>query len=379
MGDALNGNISMRTITGTLTPELNSILGNQPVAKTKAIQVSSFIQLMDYVARLSYLNKDYLLFFRGQGFDYTNKAGASTLYPSIYRGDRLSGEELEIRFNILQSASRRLCDALEKEMLPGYKDVKRRRYIQWSILQHYEVCPTPLLDLTHSLRVACSFAFLSANNDAPYVFILGLPYVTNRISINSEHDVVNVRLLSICPPDAKRPYYQEGYLAGTDEITTEYDSKDELDFNNRLIAKFRLDQGSKFWNSGFDVIPGSILYPEMDRVKEICLDIRAELGEMGTEVGPGDLGRFLQEWTDLENIILSMARNYQEKVFSIREAINVLYRKELLPHNLNEQLDRLRRIRNLAVHEPRKMKSQDLVEALQSVIELKNQIRKISL
>ena len=205
---------------------------------------------------------------------------------------------------------------------------------------------------------------------------MGLPYITNRISINSEHDIVNVRLLSICPPDAKRPYYQEGYLAGTDEVTTEYESKDELDFNNRLIAKFQLERGSKFWDSGFDVIPRSILYPEEDLVKEICSGIRLELGELGTEVGPGDLGRFLQEWTDLENIILSMARNYQEKVFSFREAVNVLTRKELLPSDLSEQLDHLRQIRNFAVHEPRKMKSQDLVEALQSVIALKDQIRK---
>jgi len=349
--------------------------GHHPVAKAEAIHVSSFIQLLDHVARLSYLNKDHLLFFRGQSFDYTNKAGASTLYPSIYRGDRLTRGELEIRFNILQSASSRLCDALEREKIEGYKDVKRRKHIQWSILQHYEVCPTPLLDLTHSLRVASSFAFLSDGN-TPFIFVLGLPYITNRISINSEHDIVNVRLLSICPPDAKRPYYQEGYLAGTDEITTEYDSKDELDFNNRLIAKFQLEHGSQFWDSGFRAFPKAILYPREDRFREICSEIRKDIGEIGTEAGPGDLGRFLQEWTDLESIILSMARKYQEKVFSFREATSILYSKELLPSDLSKQLDYLRRIRNLAVHEPRKMKSQDLIESLQSIIELKNQIRK---
>jgi hypothetical protein len=114
----------MRTITGTLTPELNGVMGNRPVAKAEAIPASSFTQLMDHVARLSYLNKDHLMFYRGQGFDYTNKAGATTLYPSIYRGDRLFRGELEIRFNILQSASNRLCDSLEKEHIEGYKDVE---------------------------------------------------------------------------------------------------------------------------------------------------------------------------------------------------------------------------------------------------------------
>ena len=171
----------MRTITGTLTPKLNRMLKKQLVAKANAVPVSSFRQLMDYVARLSYLNKDNLLFFRGQGFDYTNKAGASTLYPSIYSGERVSRDELDIRFNILKSASRRLSDSLKTEKIEGFKDVKRRKYIQWSILQHYEVCPTPLLDLTHSLRVACSFAFHSKNDNNPFVFVLGLPYLTNRV------------------------------------------------------------------------------------------------------------------------------------------------------------------------------------------------------
>ncbi len=68
----------MRTITGSLTPELSTILERQSQTKDNAIPVTSFRQLMDYVARLSYVNKDYLLFFRGQGFDYKNKAGAST-------------------------------------------------------------------------------------------------------------------------------------------------------------------------------------------------------------------------------------------------------------------------------------------------------------
>lgn len=46
----------MRTITGTLTPELNQIIKKQPAAKANAIPVTNFRQLMDYVARLAYLN-----------------------------------------------------------------------------------------------------------------------------------------------------------------------------------------------------------------------------------------------------------------------------------------------------------------------------------
>ncbi len=226
----------MREITGILTDELKKHMRGHSVSKVDAFIVDSYQQLMEHIAKPAFFNKDHLLFFRGQDHDYRNKERSSTIYPSIYRGDRVSRTELDIRFGVLKSASRYLCEVLESKDIKGWKDVRRRRYIQWSILQHYEICPTPPLDFTQSLRVACSFAFLSNEKGDPYVFVFGLPYSTNRISLNSEHDIVNIRLLSICPPDALRPYYQEGYLVGTDEITIEYDSKDELDFNNRLVA-----------------------------------------------------------------------------------------------------------------------------------------------
>jgi uncharacterized protein YutE (UPF0331/DUF86 family) len=357
-----------------LTQELSDFVRDQPVTKVDAFPVPTFQKLMDHVSRLAYLNKDYLLFFRGQGNDFKNKAGASTFYPSIYRGDRLSRGELDLRFDILSSAARRLFTALEEAQIEGYQDVKRRKYVQWSVLQHYEVCPTPLLDLTHSVRVACSFAFLSTQNKDAYVLVFGLPYITNRISINSEHDIVNIRLLSICPPDALRPYYQEGYLAGTDEVTTEYDSKDELDFNNRLIAKFRLINDRIFWGKGFDAIPKSALYPSGDRVKEICDRIK---GELGTEVEPGRLGRFLQEWTDLENLILNLARRRKERVFSLREAISLLSSSKVLTVGMQERLDRLRRLRNIAVHDPKRLEPEDLANGINEISVLRSETRKL--
>jgi hypothetical protein len=115
--------------------------------------------------QLAYANNDHLLFFRGQGRDYKNKARASSFYPSIYRGERLSREELALRFDMLKSSVRRLVDGFRRENFPGANEIKRRKYIQWSILQHYEVYPTPLLDFTQSVRVACSFAMLDPDGD----------------------------------------------------------------------------------------------------------------------------------------------------------------------------------------------------------------------
>src|SRR5205823_8222919 len=130
------------------------------------------------------------------------------------------------------AAAQVLVRLFAKYTIEGARDVARKRYIQWSILQHYEVVATPLLDITQSLRVACSFAQRASRDPTCYVLVLGLPYATNRISINSEEDVVNIRLLSICPPAALRPYFQEGFMAGTPDVTSRYELKTELDFRN---------------------------------------------------------------------------------------------------------------------------------------------------
>lgn len=347
----------MRSIVGQLTTELAAIVGDQSVAKAPALPVASFRELMQHVARLSYTNKDHLLFFRGQASDHKNKARASSFYPSIYRGERLSQSELDVRFGILSSASKRLSEAFQREKIEGASEVRRRRLMQWSILQHYEVCATPLLDFTQSLRVACSFAHAGNSDENPFVFVFGLPYLTNRISVNSEHDLVNVRLLSICPPDALRPYFQEGYLAGTDEVTTDYSSKSELDFNNRLIAKFQISRKLEFWGQGFDPIPIEALYPQNDRIQALCREIGQEAGG-GIEAT--ELGMFLQLWSTIESRLLTLARARVERVYSVIEAIRVLQQSETLPLDLSKRLNALRQTRNLAVHNPEKLKAGEL-------------------
>lgn len=263
----------MRRITPILTTELFDYYGNpreKRVGESNALKVHTFRELVENVAKLSFLNKDYMLFYRGQVQDFRNKAGISTFYPTIYRGDYLPQKELTNRFSILKEKGQRLSVLFEEDKIEGYKEVKKRENIQWSILQHYEVCPTPFLDFTHSLRVASSFALLNNSSDRGYVFIFALPYPTNRISVNSEHDLVNIRLLSICPPTALRPYFQEGYLISTDGVTDNYDKKSELDFTNRLVAKFEIPNDISFWGKDFNAIPNNLLYPDNDPVFELC-------------------------------------------------------------------------------------------------------------
>lgn len=366
----------MRKITGTLTDELKSFVGNADVRRAEAFQVNSYRDLMHQVAKLSYLNKDHLLFFRGQTTDYINKAGASSFYPSIYRGERTTKSELEMRHDILTGASKRLVDAFSKNGIDGASDVRKRRYIQWSILQHYEVCSTPLLDFTQSVRVACSFALLNNLNDSAYIFVFGLPYLTNRISINSEHDLVNIRLLSICPPDALRPYYQEGYLAGTDEFSIDFQSKEEFDFNTRLIAKFKIPNRKSFWGKGFSSIPEIALYPRSDRIHELCEELSAELG---TESDPTQLGLLLKAWVNLESYLLALVRSRNQNVYTAHEALRFLQSSQLiLDRSFFYRIENLRKIRNIAVHSPEKTRAGEFSSARIEMEKITEELKRIA-
>ena len=267
----------MRGITPTPSLVLAKHVGNDVVRRVAPYPIESYPELVREVAALAYQNKDHLLFYRGQDRDYLNKAGSSSYYPTIYRKDVLTAHEIRLRFDMLELAEHLLADAFDSGGLEGRQDVRRKSYIAWSVLQHYEVCDTPLLDFTHSLRAAATFAQYNNQEERGIVAVFGLPYTTNRITYNSEHDLVIVRLLSICPPLALRPYFQEGYLAGTLDITRDYVDKSELDFNNRLVAKFSIPNARSFWGNDFEGIPRHLLFPPEDSMAEVCARVKTRL------------------------------------------------------------------------------------------------------
>lgn len=362
----------MRPITPRLTPELQAHCGSKSVWRAEAYHVQKFRALVQHVAKLAYINSDELLFFRGQSKDYQSKAGGTTLYPSIYRGDAVQSRELRYRFRLLDQAASRLVELWGRSQIDGYTDLRKKRYIQWSILQHYGVADTPLLDFTHSLRVACSFAQLNGSGSACYVYVLGLPYVTNRITINSEHDIANIRLLSICPPDALRPHFQEGYLAATTDVTTDFDSKTELDFRNRLIAKFRIPRNpNNFWRPGFDPIPETALFPKSDMILDLCEQLKSELEYQSH---PGDLGEFVKQWAILEEYLLRIGRRVTERNLSVREAISALQKNGVLSKNVAEQIQGIRAFRNNVVHKPSSIQSSTLETWLEKIQQILPQV-----
>lgn len=361
----------MRSIIGKLTPELLNITTPRTVGKDEGYKISNYRELVEQVAKLSYLNKNHLLFFRGQKNDYRNDYNNSTFYPTIYRSDYLTQSELDFRFEKLNSASKILIELLKKNKIDEITEIQRKKYIQWSILQHYEVTETPFVDITQSLRVACSFAQLDNNNNNAFIYVFGLPYYTNRISINSEEDLINIRLLSISPPQALRPYFQEGYLVGTDDVTNDYSNKSELDLNNRLIAKFEIPNNDKFWGSSFNRIPRTALYPNKDKINSICKEIKLEVQ---TELSSSNIGNYLKIWNEVEQKVVNKAKDINRNVHSLRDALNILYNNNKEQSSIIKEIDYMRRFRNKVVHSPTEVSNNEIMKQLEYLNYIKNQI-----
>jgi hypothetical protein len=363
----------MQSVTPKLPNDLAEQYDTKNISKSEPLLVNTFPELVAHTARIAYYNKNQLLFYRGQANDYRNRNNSSTFLPSIYRGDYLSKSELDYRFNNLEEACKQIVEQFESEKIIGFTELKRKRLIQWSILQHYEVCPTPLLDFTQSLRVACSFAWLKNTNDHAYIFVFGMPYLTNRISSNSEEDIVNIRLLSITPPDALRPFYQEGYLAGTTDVTSDYESKNELDFNNRLIMKFKIPIKQSFWGKDFNIIPETALYPRADKILELC-----QMVKIGVEnyLASTDIGDFLKEWNEVEALIIGKA-GLIKRHYSFREALKELGGSSDLDKQLLWEVDRLRRFRNDLVHNVKSVNSGAIKDYMHSLRQIRHALEKV--
>lgn len=342
----------MRKITPELTDEISKYTSPETVAKDEAMEVANYRELRKHIAQLSYANKDCILFYRGQKNDYRNQnSGKSTFYPSMYRGDRLDKDELKYRWEKLNKASEIFIKKLRSKYPSKTYIVKRKRIVQWSILQHYEVTETPLIDVTQSLKVACSFAVLDNSNEYAYIYAFALPYYTNRISVNSEHYLTNVRLLSVAPPQALRPYYQEGFLIGEDEFSETYTNKDELDLNNRLVAKFKFKNNEEFWGESERALTKEDLYPKDDEIETLCKEVSEELysilaSKRNVKITGDYYLTFMSSWVEIEKLLMEyLGRFNNRKVISPVGLIKMIEDKEL-----RARLNKARMQRNILAH-----------------------------
>lgn len=233
--------------------------------------VQTYDELVSKVARILHYNREYVMYYRGQSKDYLDSYLKTIISPSIFRKKKDGiPRNLKHQFDLLKSKSVELLSLFYGGNITfaGTHLIKKYPEIAWSLLQHYEICDTPLLDLSHSLHVACSFAFDRNSGNTGIVYVLGMPWQTDAIGYNSFEEIVNLRLLNVCPPSAKRPFFQEGYLAGPFPNYKLDDPKrsNQFDFNRRLIAKFEIPIEKSFWGDGFDKILPEKLYQKDDKI-----------------------------------------------------------------------------------------------------------------
>ncbi len=241
----------------------------QNVREWPGFRVRRFEELVKVAAHLAAGNRGQMLFFRGQSRDYVDRNGRTNLYPTLFRkgASPLRRTELAARWARLEACVRAIVDHRSDLALPG----KTHRHIESAIalLQHYGLCDTPLLDVTPSLRVAASFALPDRTAKVGYLYAIALPYPHGTISHFVDQDMVLVRLFGVCPFEAVRPHYQEGYLVGKFPIANAGQLGVEKERNDnaasRLVAKLVLDdRDGRFFHGGFPRVPKSTLLPTKD-------------------------------------------------------------------------------------------------------------------
>lgn len=338
------------------------------------LEIHTFNELRQAVAELSCLHPDSILFFRGQHTDhkrkYSSGKAGSTFLPTIYRGNP-SKRELNSRWNRLELATNLLVNELKK--LPGanseeFKFLKAKRLAQWSVLQHYGIVDTPLLDVTQSLRVACSFAELGRDKASKlaYIYAFALPYPTGRISINSEHYLTNIRLLSVIPSIVRRPHNQEGFLVGEDDIARPEFISERLDLKVRAVAKFKIFIGEEnFWKTSAALTDRPLteaeLYPDKDEENKdilylMCQRIQKELDLYQPKDSDNSLQTFINLWNKIEYYLFGYQREmFHDKIPTVAKAIRTMYNiskrdNDIVLKELSENLKQLSMERNSLVH-----------------------------
>lgn len=266
------------------------------------LDVSSYTDLFKVVAFLTVMNKTRRLAFRGQDQDLEPT-------PTLLRGtwkratNRQAVDLVAHRdeyWEQLPEACARVTTVL-KGRLPRHRPFEHfeqrpeLRVAPWSVLQHYELWPTPLLDLTTSLRVAASFALglpTSRKEGFLYVFALNEPK-SDVMRLRVDTRDVAIRLSAVCPPDTLRPHLQEAILVGNpnfqkvDLDKIDPDGASTSPVRDRLVARFRLiDAGTTqdgFWLPDFPKHTKDSLFPRPDEIRESLVNAmkyRTEAGRL---------------------------------------------------------------------------------------------------
>ena len=252
-----------------------------PIAAQGCHSVSSYQDLLKKIAALNFYNSSLHLYYRGQDHDYQvvrDKSKVpirSNLYPKILRNLPSRKGERSARIAQRTDVLRKADSIVRSELSDGY--IHRHRLVRWAILQHYEVCATPLLDVTSSLQIALSFAVPTSGTDG-FLFVLGLPHQSGPISTSVESMTQIVDLAKICPPQVTRPHFQSAAFLADYPLGLDIDDlvqkapRVDANFACRLLTKFRLIGLASWQSQGFVATGKTILFPNAEDELFPCME-----------------------------------------------------------------------------------------------------------
>lgn len=268
-------------------------------------RVNHWDELRLGVSFLTLMNKRSVLYFRGQRQHYKK------CLPALFRSQWFLNGNTE-PFQLSSQSRLRYYELLRDKLRTAvYRVVNTigtpRRYIietlpaaTASVLQHYELWPTPFIDLTRSLPTAVAFATAHATTGKSYLYVFAMPDLRGSITTDMDQHMVLSRLEAVCPPAAKRPHHQDAYLVARapephnindQHLWADWEKKSDL--MRRLVAKFELVHGTPPF-SGVPVVPHDHLIPpiESDPFLEILTTqlrpmIVGLIGQIADEKGDG--------------------------------------------------------------------------------------------
>jgi hypothetical protein len=199
--DAVYGPLAYRTFRklGELKGKSLRLSGQKSlkIFDEKPLIVRSYSELVDLVSFFSVMNKRHTLYFRGQGKHLE-------LLPTLFRSTwkSLSGTSHDIRSDA--AALEKIYECLNNRIsqivlsvclkfpIPRKATLRMFKESVWAIAQHYELWPTPLIDITPNLRAAASFALWNGRSEGN-LYIVAIPPSTNSITFEADEHVVLAR------------------------------------------------------------------------------------------------------------------------------------------------------------------------------------------
>lgn len=238
--------------------------------------VHTYAELVRIVSFLGVMNSRWELAFRGQRSDRF-KTILPTLYRETWWPPRWAGYDHPVTITDRPAVLKRLgelgprvFEVCRRHGLPRWRTMRRVEAAQWSVIQHYELWPTPLVDVTRSVRVAASFALglsdgTSTADVTPtrgHLYVVALPSRTGSISYSLDEHLLAARLEAVCPPSARRPHLQDGLLVSRFPTDYEQAPAKHYDLRRRVIAHLHLVDDGCFWSSDFPKMSMASLLPE---------------------------------------------------------------------------------------------------------------------